>query len=314
MQSPQTIIVMYHYVRPVDRTRWRGLHPLSPAEFEAQLDFLAAQGDIVPASSLDAAPAEQRDRIVLTFDDGTRDHYDFVLPILRRRGLSALFGVMSGPTTTGLVPNVHLIHWLNSKVTDDVLRQQLRAAFGATRLGALTQARQLYPRDTPIRAQIKFALNFALSYEEAGVFLARAVEHAGGRVDALARDWYLTECQIREMHAAGMEFAVHAHRHRPFDGNAPGFYQDELAPCEQWLTNLLGAPPVHYIAAFGGSNACAARLAPLGELLQQRGYAFGFLTERGTAPARPRSFFLKRLDCADLPPRDVPQALVALMP
>ena len=43
----------------------------------------------------------------LTFDDGLRDHRDFVLPVLRQRGLFGLFYVASGPAITGRILDVH---------------------------------------------------------------------------------------------------------------------------------------------------------------------------------------------------------------
>lgn len=309
MAEPQTIIVMYHYVRPIDRQRWGGIFPLEPAAFEAQLDYLATLGDIVTPTALAAPPTSGRSRILLTFDDGTRDHYEHVFPILRRRGLSGLFGVISGPAQDGALPNVHLVHWLTSQLSDEALWERLRAAFGAAALGGAEQARIMYSRDRPLRARIKLALNFALTHDQAAGFLTEAVSALGVDPATLARAWYLTAAMIRQMHVAGMCFAIHAHRHRPYDGDARAYFDSELAPCERWLTRLLGTRPALCIAAFGGSNLRGAGLAALADELRARGYQHGFLTQRGTEPLVPRNFFLKRLDCADLP-----QTAAALAP
>ncbi len=306
MRASETIIVMYHYVRPTDRQHWGGLFPLEPAEFEQQLDYLEALGTIIPAAAMDR-PVAGRRQIVLTFDDGTRDHYEYVFPILQQRGLSGLFGVISGPALGTPLPNVHLIHWLLSQQSDAETWAGLVARFGEARLGAVADAARLYTRDTPLRGRVKLALNFALPYEEAADYLDTAVRQRGTSPEVLAQQWYLSADEIAAMYACGMEFAVHAHRHRPYAGPAERFYQDELEPCAAWLTRLTGARPRYYIAAFGGSQGRLTGdrgdVRDLAVLLGAGEYRHGFLTERGTEPAPPWQFFLKRVDCADLPPR-----------
>lgn len=303
MPCGETIIVMYHYVRPVDRQNWGGIFPLGPSEFERQLDYLSSVGRIIRPSELGRVPPEERHQIVLTFDDGTRDHYETVFPILRARGLSGLFGVISGPSTGQRMPNVHLIHWLLSRHTDADIWAYLCKAFGEPCLGDPGRAVQLYHRDEPLRGRIKFALNFALTTEQAGEFLEALAAARGEAPSSLARQWYVSSTEIREMLAGGMELAVHADRHLAFSGDPAAFYDCEIKPCEQWLTELAGRRPEYYIAAFGGSNAGGHPVNGLAGLLAARGYRYGFLTERGIESQPPGRFFLRRIDCADLPPR-----------
>ena len=48
--------------------------------------------------------------VLLTFDDGLRDHAEFVLPALQARGLFGLFYVCSGPAMAGRILDVHKVH------------------------------------------------------------------------------------------------------------------------------------------------------------------------------------------------------------
>ena len=61
-------------------------------------------------SSIGWREAQAPDGVLLTFDDGLRDHRDFVLPVLRERGLFGLFYVASGPAITGRILDVHKVH------------------------------------------------------------------------------------------------------------------------------------------------------------------------------------------------------------
>lgn len=309
--SAPALAVMYHYVRADDRQRWPGLFPLEPREFEAQLDFLEHFGDIVGPETFGVGTPE-RPQILLTFDDGTRDHYTQVFPILRQRGLVGLFGVMSGPTVDRHMPAVHLAHAVLSSIPDEEVWSRLGARFSQSRLGNTTESKALYVYDEPLRARIKFTLNFGLRTDESAAFLQSCLEERG-ELDALLDAWYLTDDQIREMHRAGMRFAVHAHHHLAYQSPASSFYDRELRPCATWLADLTGSDPVDYIAAFGGSNAHDDNPRELEALLTQQGYRRAFLTEKGVENAPLKGLFCKRVDSAELPPRQSAACLDGLL-
>lgn len=97
-------ILMYHYVEPVppgaDAIR-RDL-TVSPERFEAQLQALSEQGyHTITLTDLYLHLTQGRplpDRpIILTFDDGYRDAYTVVFPLLRKYGFVGTFFVLATP-------------------------------------------------------------------------------------------------------------------------------------------------------------------------------------------------------------------------
>lgn len=90
-------IVMYHYVRPIKESKFPGIKGLELVGFKRQLDFLQEEFSIVTVDQIKFAmkttnqPQLPRDACWLTFDDGYRDHFDYVLPELRNRGLEGAF-------------------------------------------------------------------------------------------------------------------------------------------------------------------------------------------------------------------------------
>jgi peptidoglycan/xylan/chitin deacetylase (PgdA/CDA1 family) len=109
---------------------------------------------------------------------------------------------------------------------------------------------------------------------------------------------------MREMADVGIEFAVHCHRHVPLFGPAEEYYQAEVEPCRRWLADVLGDPPVDYIAPFGGQTAGDLSLSEMQNVLREAGFRSCYTTERGPNPGYSRDqLFIKRLDAADLPPR-----------
>ena len=96
-------ILMYHYVGdlPDDADPTRTDLTISPETFRAHMEYLLYAG-YTPISlyALDDALLTGRDLppepVVLTFDDGYRDHYENVFPLLRQYGFTATFFIITG--------------------------------------------------------------------------------------------------------------------------------------------------------------------------------------------------------------------------
>ena len=98
-------ILMYHYISeiPLDADLYRRDLTVTPERFEAQLQYLKEQGytavrltdiyeTLLVGKPLPARP------IVLTFDDGYKDAYTHVLPLLQKYGLTGEFFVLATPS------------------------------------------------------------------------------------------------------------------------------------------------------------------------------------------------------------------------
>ncbi|NWF81981.1 MAG: polysaccharide deacetylase family protein [Chloroflexi bacterium] len=96
-------ILMYHYVRYVDRAADPLGYSLSvtPEQLDGQLAWLKAAGyetvrmDAVAACLHGSGPCPAR-AVALTFDDGYMDAYTTALPLLQRHGFVATFYIVSG--------------------------------------------------------------------------------------------------------------------------------------------------------------------------------------------------------------------------
>jgi peptidoglycan/xylan/chitin deacetylase (PgdA/CDA1 family) len=95
-------ILMYHYVGtlPPDADRIRRDLTVSTEMFRRHIDYLFYNG-YTPISLYDLHDALLTGRelpakpVILTFDDGYLDHYVNVLPVLRERGFSGTFFIIS---------------------------------------------------------------------------------------------------------------------------------------------------------------------------------------------------------------------------
>ncbi len=141
-------VLYYHYVRPApaDMPHFRYFHV---EDFRAQLDFLGEHHGFVERTDFLEAVLEGADMpqsisqgVALTFDDGFRDHVDYVLPELERRGLWGMFFIPTGMYENGelLAPHrahhllgvhggVDMLAALQERITPDMLVNEHRGDF-----------------------------------------------------------------------------------------------------------------------------------------------------------------------------------------
>ena len=114
---------MYHFVRDLRNSRYPGIKGLSVDDFRGQIEYVRRRfmpigvGDLLAALESPGQPLPPRP-LLLTFDDGYRDHCDNVLPILMENGLTACFFPPAKAVTKHEVLDVNKIHFVLAVVPD----------------------------------------------------------------------------------------------------------------------------------------------------------------------------------------------------
>ena len=87
--------IMYHYVRPIRDSKYPNIKGLELCDFIGQLNYIERNYNPISIEDLidykvfnKTLPSKP---LLLTFDDGYIDHYEFVFPELKKRGLSGAF-------------------------------------------------------------------------------------------------------------------------------------------------------------------------------------------------------------------------------
>lgn len=112
-------IIMYHYVHPKQHNWLKGLKALDLDYFKKQLDFLESNYNIIsPDEFIDGIEntkiENSKESILLTFDDGYKDHLSYVLPEFEKRHLSGIFFVPNYYEEQKPI-DVNIIHLLLTK-------------------------------------------------------------------------------------------------------------------------------------------------------------------------------------------------------
>jgi peptidoglycan/xylan/chitin deacetylase (PgdA/CDA1 family) len=298
--------VMYHYVRP----RAAGL-PHFPflrlADFERQLDDFARDYGFVDREGFrlwgEGGPAPKG--VLLTFDDGLRDHLDFVLPVLKARGLFGLFYVSSGPPSTGRILDVHKVHlalgrlggptaldWLKSELPD------LLPPGGANGSTASPYAHQTADQATKTLKQL---FNWQLTGEERAEVLDRLLDHAFAGAPPRWQDFYLDERGVRALSDAGMGVGPHSHTHELSIRLSPDRLRYEVLLSSAFVELHGGSRDWGYCYPYGARSAFSEETE---KAVAEAGcpFAFAFDARDITTPlAETERFALPRHNCNSFP-------------
>jgi peptidoglycan/xylan/chitin deacetylase (PgdA/CDA1 family) len=224
--SHRATIVMYHYVRRVAGTRFSRLPALDVGAFAGQVDYI--QRHYSPIAIADLVGAADGSRtlpprpIVLTFDDGYREHYGEVFPLLRARGIPGTFFPASASLVDRRVLDVNKIQFVVAAgpVTDIVttIEDAVEGASDRVDVRAVAAYRadgwKPVRYDTPDVSYVKYMLQGALPSDLRGALVDELfARFVSDDQRAFAEDLYFSASEGREMAAAGMTIGCHADRH-----------------------------------------------------------------------------------------------------
>jgi peptidoglycan/xylan/chitin deacetylase (PgdA/CDA1 family) len=274
--------IMYHYVRPApDKLPYfRYLHV---EDFARQLDWFAEHEGFVTREQFDRACATGQvpQGVVLTFDDGLADHYAHVYPLLKERGLFGFFYVCTSPYETGKLLDVHRIHLVLGRLGGQAALQRLSDHLTDDMLGdshvrefrEATYRNQDNDRATTL---FKRTLNYLISYKYRETVLNRLFDEEFGAQEAVARGFYLSVDQIREMDRSGMVIGSHGANHYVFSKLDVEEQRREISTSFAALARILGKPVTTFCYPYGGRHTFTPETPAL---LDDAGSRFAFAVD-----------------------------------
>lgn len=304
-------IIMYHYVRDTDSTSFVGIKARQVYEFDAQLDYIAANYQVCSSADVVAAARGEKPlpsrACLLTFDDGLIDHHRTVFPRLAARGWKAAFFPPAMAVDQRRMLDVHKVHFVLA-VSDDLDALESRTL----RIVAEFRRDHDIPNDAELRKRYTVESRFDAPNV---IFIKRLLQHGlppsvRGEVTgqlfretvtnderAFAEEVYMTVEQLREMRHAGMEIGGHGDRHVWLEYLSESEQRSEIERTHSFLERVHGTRPANWMMCYPYGSYNATTLS----LLRERGCAIGVTTRVGTNGGLSRPLELARLDTNDLP-------------
>jgi Polysaccharide deacetylase. len=300
--------VMYHYVRP-DASDAPWYYHLDVEDFRAQLDYFESEHGFVDRDAFLAAArgeADPPEGVILTFDDGLRDHYEWVFPILQRRGLWGIFYIPTGPYTQETALNVHRVHALIGKHGGEVVLDPLLDIVNEEMIPDARREEfhtETYQNQNNTRSvtTVKRILNYFISYEYREVVLNMLCEQFPA-ADFEPHSYYIQPSDLIKMQNAGMILGSHSVSHRVFSKLSQPAQRDEIVSSFDYLSTILDGLEVQtFCYPYGGFHTFTDYTR---DILDEVGCLFSFNVEsRDIQPdditTQPQA--LPRYDCNEFP-------------
>ncbi|MFC2001660.1 polysaccharide deacetylase family protein [Chloroflexota bacterium] len=297
------LVITYHYIREIQTGK--GIYPITPSNFAKQLDLLGEHfrfislPELIDMKNNRPALTISENLCLITFDDGLREQYETAWPILKKKGIPAVFFVSTQPLLDGQLLRVHKIHYVRSIIKHSVIEDSLSAVFkteyneimGNIDPGLIAK---IYRYDSESEAYLKYLLNFVLSENDVDKFIEYLYEKYVKLKDD-TRALYLTENQIIELskHDA---IGSHTVSHRPLGKLDLKEAVFELSESKKTLENLTDKRIMAVGYPYGGSAAVTREVA---EIAEKSGYEVGFTTERSFNNSLLDPLLLARADTND---------------
>ncbi len=308
--APLTV-VMYHYVRPIRSGPTPRLKGLEVDAFRGQLAYLRRHYEPVSVAEVIAASRGEhvlpRNALLLTFDDGYRDHVETVCPLLLDARMTGAFYPIVDAVLHGQVLGVNKLHFVLALAPDtagvvEAVERLILADPEAASLPPLAELRASHRHATRlddadviyVKRLIQMALPVPMRKRISDALFREFVtrDEAG-----FASELYASADELRALAAAGMHVGCHGASH-PWMSRLDRAAQAEEVEQSLRLLDHLGVPRTDFTFCYPYGDYDATSLDVLGAA----GCAAAFTAEVAIADVTPAAMLrLPRLDTIDLP-------------
>ncbi|NOQ31403.1 MAG: polysaccharide deacetylase family protein [Helicobacteraceae bacterium] len=228
--------IMYHYIRNSNKDM-PFFRYLSIDNFKKQLDYFEKEYGFVTYDEFNSFLNDYslydtiKNRVILTFDDGFLDHYEYVLPELLKRNLFGLFYIPTGVYEKKKALDVHRIHFLlgkyggevlidaiKNRVQDHMLQEKEVNTF--KEITYTTQDNDFYTQE------FKKIFNYYIKYEHRENLLDEIVKEFSSE-EEIFTNLYMSIEQLKEMQTNNMIIGSHSVNHFVFSklSNSEQYYE-----------------------------------------------------------------------------------------
>lgn len=299
-------VVLYEHVRDPSRTSFPKLNGMPLDDFRQQVAELSTQFEMASVeSAADFMTGEyrpRRDLCLLTFDDGLKEHYTDVTPILHEKRIRAVFFPITGCLEERKMAAVHMNEVLMASMGFEEYAKGFFGAVAAMSPDGFpapaadpTRAAQIYPWDPPEVARFKCLFHFCMDADLRDRAVREMFTRHVGDEAAFAESLYLSWDDARKMQKAGMSIGGHSHQHRALSNLTPSELTADLETCHKLLhQKLLPQPVWSFSYPYGRKDTFHLRAV---RKLQELNFRCAFSTEASDNRRGADEFIVGRTDC-----------------
>ena len=304
-------IVMYHYIRDLENSRYPYIKGLDINLFKEQINYMRKHYHIITMEevihSIDNQVQIPDKSVLLTFDDAYSDHYTNVFPILDKYKLQGSFYPPSKAITEHTVLDVNKIHFILASVEGkSILINDLKELVKFHQkeyqledfdyyYKKLAQASRLDTKDVIfIKRLLQVELVEDLRIKIVDTLFEKYIEVSE---DAFSRELYMNEEQLKHMLRSGQHIGNHGYNHYWWNSLNEKEMSQELDLSIRFLEKI-GVDMNNWTACYPYGSYDDQSI----KMLKERGCKLAVTTEVDIATtSKDTRFIMPRLDTNDIP-------------
>jgi len=307
VESVKLVAIMYHYVRNTEDSEFPGIHAVREETFVSQIEALLAKYEPASFSTMiDYLHGEyhpRRSLFVVTFDDGLKEHGNFVTEALNNRGVQGQFFIPTACLEEHYVLPVHKNHLLLASLPfqryREMFMQELRSNYPGSNLEIDdNQVRKTYRWDKMEVARFKFLSNYKLPVHQRDHILKIIFQREIGNEKEFAQKFYLDWSDLNAMYNKGMLIGGHGHMHGVLSNLTNEAMSTEIETCFDLIRNRT---QISTISCFSYPFGKRETYNPFAiKLLRKLGVRISYTSIGGLNSVDSDPFQLARIDPKDL--------------
>lgn len=266
------LVGMWHYIAPPVKVTGE---LCDVGTFRAQLRKIKEKFNVISAADLIAVITEGKElperSLMLSFDDGTKDHYQVVLPLLLEMNLTATFFVLTAPFS-GKIPATFKLQLIFGEADRRIIRYEVfpQSLKNHNLERHLKDIQVGYYRFEPREnGEVKYTCNVRLGPEEKdAVVNDMFFQIFGNREAELTKQMFMDKSEVLELQKSGMNIGSHGINHHILTTLNQEELREELAGSKSFLEDLLDSKV--FLFSYPGS------LPGDKEIVKVEGYLAGF--------------------------------------
>jgi len=236
---------MYHYVRE-DNLEYPNFNHLNIDVFKQQLDYFSENYGFLSKEDYfcSLSGSNVKDGVVLTFDDGFKDHYKYVLPELEKRNLWGIFYVPTKIFSSNKLLGVHRIQFLKGKYGSDVILKEALMLVSEYMLDQETIEdfdKEIYMEESygETEKKLRRLFNYYISYNYRDTILDKLMSEYFDE-QKLHDELYLKLDEVVKIKDSGNTIGSHTVNHKVLSRLSPAEQEFEIKDSLEFLRTKVG--------------------------------------------------------------------------
>ncbi len=299
------VAVNFHYIRETFDGSYPSIFGVTPKQFLDQLDIMGRSASFLGISEIvdiiERRKSLPNRAIIITFDDGLKEQYKLAWPILKKKGIPAIFFVNTKPVAEDFITIAHKIHIIRAYTHPEkiisILKELLEERDITFGLPNKETARTVYKYDDLKNAQLKYFLNFNLDRKIQEEVINQCFTGLGFNETEISSKLYVDKEMVKELSGAGV-LGTHGHAHLPLGLLDYKSMKNDIETSVEKLKEWTGKRIRALSYPFGFKEACGDHAA---KCAKNNGIKFAFTMERAVNRNIDNPMFLARFNNNDVP-------------